>query len=240
MDNLIQNYYEWSNSINKYYLFIEDWYNKLYKLKNYIDTYNILPLKYNNDKTINELGDWLIYQQINYRNKLNIMKNQEIYNSWSQFINSYGLLKNNNEKWYNNLNKLKQYVNEHNKLPSKSNDLNEKKILGWLMMQKINYKKHRRCMKNPEIYNEWVCFINEYNKYFKTNKEIWYDNLNKLKQHINKYKKKPSGVDKNKDIRQIGQWLLTQKKNFKNNNQIMKDPIIYNKWLQFINEYHNI
>jgi len=49
------------------------------------------------------------------------MADIEIYNIWTTFINSneykvYFL--SNNEIWLNKLDQLKEYINEHNKLPS--------------------------------------------------------------------------------------------------------------------------
>ena len=32
-------------------------------------------------------------------------------------------------------------------------------------------------MKNEEIYNEWLNFVDEYREYFIDNEEVWYDNL---------------------------------------------------------------
>jgi len=46
-------------------------------------------------------------------------------------------------------------------------------------------------MKNSEIYNAWWKFIEEYNEYFKSSEEIWYENLEKLKTYLYENKKKP-------------------------------------------------
>jgi hypothetical protein len=66
---------------------------------------------------------------------------------------------------------------------------------------------------------------------------IWYDNLNKIKDYIDKNKKKPSQTDENKEIKQLGCWIATQLKNYKTKKHNMKNKEIYNDWTQFINEY---
>ncbi len=56
-------------------------------------------------------------------------------------------------------------------------------------------------MKNEEIRNEWVEFINDvrYKKEFISNEEIWRSRLEKVKEYIDKEEKRPSSEDKDKD-----------------------------------------
>ena len=67
-------------------------------------------------------------------------------------------------------------------------------------------------MKEVEIRKSWEDFINKYSEHFKDNNEIWYENLNKLEQYILENNKTPTYYDKNKEIKQLGAWLCTQKK----------------------------
>ncbi len=241
MSDIIQNYYEWSSVINETYTIIEGWYNNLYKLKSYIDIYSVLPSIYNKDEDIKYIGRWALEQNKNYINKVNIMKNSEIFDKWSQFINEYELYFTcNNVKWYNNLTKLKQYINENNKLPSKHNKNKYIKYIGhWTLEQNKNYKNKVKTMKNPKIYYEWEGFINnnKYNKYFKNYIEKWYDKLNELKTYINENNKLPLTQSENKYIRSLGRWLSNQRYNYKKKIHSMEIPEIYNNWSQFINKY---
>jgi hypothetical protein len=67
----------------------ENWKLKLYEVKNYIDTNNNIPLNSDKDNQINILGKWIQHQKTNYKNKEDIMKNEEIYKIWTEFINSH-------------------------------------------------------------------------------------------------------------------------------------------------------
>jgi len=49
------------------------------------------------------------------------------------------------------------------------------------------------------------------------------NNLKLLEEYIIENNKKPSKIDKNKDIKVLGSWLSTQQKNYKNNENIMKN-----------------
>jgi len=92
-------------------------------------------------------------------------------------------------------------------------------------------------MKIDEIYNKWNKFINNslYIKYFQSNEDNWFEILNQVIQYINIYKKNPSQTDKDKNVKNLGQWISNQQTNYKNKEQIMKNEIIYNKWNEFIN-----
>ena len=60
----------------------EKWKNKLDEVKNFIDTNNVRPTP----KTNKDLQSWLNTQLNNSKKRLDIMKNDEIYNLWNTFI----------------------------------------------------------------------------------------------------------------------------------------------------------
>jgi hypothetical protein len=64
---------------------------------------------------------------------------------------------------------------------------------------------------------------------------IWYDNLNKVKEYIDKNKKKPTESDKDEEIQKLGKWISLQQLNY--NKKTMKDDNIYSEWSQFMIEY---
>ena len=103
------------------------------------------------------------------------MKNEEIYNKWTEFINNYKIYSN-EDSWIESLNQAKKYIDENNKRPSSEDKNTEIKTLGiWICVQKRNYNKKECIMKNEEIYNKWTEFINNYKIYFRSNE----DNYNK-------------------------------------------------------------
>ena len=236
-------YNKWTDFINEYQEYFlskeEIWYDNLNKVRNYIDNNKKKPSQIDKDKEIKPQASWINKQQRNYKNKEYIMKNEEIYNKWTNFMNEYEeYLKSYEDIWYNNFNNLKKYIDDNKKKPSISNKNKEIKFLAkWIDTQQQNYKKKKDIIKEDKIYTEWTQFMNKYKEYFLSNEEIWYNNLNKVKEYIDENKKKPSQSDKNKEIKQLAQWITDQKQNYKNKKEIMKNEEIYNKWTNFMNEY---
>jgi superfamily II DNA/RNA helicase len=236
------------NSMGKLLNGKEIWLNNLKDVKVYMKTYNKKPSIYDKNKEIRSLGKWIIKQNGNMKERLNIMKNDDIYNEWNIFINDIEFKKyflDNKTKWRNILNEVKKYIDKYKKLPMKSNNNEEIKKLGqWISDQIKNEKGNRKyIMKENDIYNEWIKFTNhkKYRKYFLCNKEKnkieWKNKLNKLKIYIDIYNKLPLVTNKNNDIRRLNMWLQTQVTNTKNERKnIMKEDDIYNEWINFIND----
>jgi len=223
----------------------EKWYDNLNELKQFINLNSKLPSLKNNQGDIieKELIRWLYTQKCNYKNKNHIMKNKEIFNKWTEFINDplyyTNYFKPNDQKWYDNLSELKVFIKDNNKLPiNLSKNIDEVTLYNWISSQKQNYKKKREIMNNEEIYNTWTEFINNplYINYFKTNRERWYENFELLKSYILINNKKPSDSSKNKEQQQLGGWFSSQKKNYKKQMGIASDDEIYNTWTTFIND----
>jgi hypothetical protein len=238
----------WTQFINddKYKKYFIDnvihWNQILNQVKEYIDEHNKRPTSTDKNDAIKKLSKWIIGQKTNYEKKTQIMKNESIYNLWTQFINDDKYKKyfiSNETSWKQTLNELQKYINKHNKTPSQYNKDNTIKILGnWLYAQKNNYKKKIYIMKNESIYNLWTQFINDdkYKKYFISNETSWKQTLNQLQEYINKHDKTPSQHDKNDTIKILGYWLNRQITNYLKKIQIMKNESIYNLWTQFIND----
>ena len=236
-------YNEWTNFMNEYEEYFlsneEIWYDTLNKVKEYIDENSKRPSNSDKNKEIKQLASWISNQQKNYKKKEQIMKNEEIFNEWTQFMNEYEeYFLSNEDIWLNIFNKVKDYIDKNGKKPSNSDKNKEIQQLGWWIgTQQKKYKKKEEIMKNEEIYNQWTRFMNEYEEYFLSNEEIWFDNFNNLKNYIDKNKKRPSSGDKDKEIKQLASWIGTQQQKYKNKEKIMSNEEIYNEWTQFINKY---
>ena len=257
-------YSEWTNFMNEYQKKLKSnslksnkkyyyniWYNNLNKVKEYIDNNNKRPSNSDKDIEIKQLAKWICLQQTNYKTKKHIMKDENIYSEWTNFMNEYqkklksNSLKSNKEIWYNTLNKVKEYIDNNKKKPSNSDkDIEIKQLAKWIGTQQTNYKTKKQTMKNENIYSEWTNFTNDYKEYIKSyqeyllsNEEIWYNNLIKVKEYIDKNKKKPSNSDKNKEIKQLASWIGKQQKNYKTKKHTMKNENIYSKWTNFTNDY---
>ena len=247
-------YSEWTQFMNEYEKYIKsyenNWYNSLNQVKEYIDKNKKRPSYYNKDKEIKQLGCWINTQQKKYIKKKNIMKDENIYNEWTQFINKYenyfksheknytNYFKSYEKNWYNSLNQVKEYIDKNKKTPSNyDKNIEIKRLAKWICVQKINYKKEEYNMKEKNIYNEWTQFMNKYEEYNKSYKNNWYNNFNKVKEYIDNNKKRPISTDQDKEIQKLAKWIGTQKINYKKKEYNMKDKNIYNEWTQFMNEY---
>jgi acyl carrier protein phosphodiesterase len=145
----------------------------------------------------------------------------------------------NNTIWFNSLELVKSYIDKNKKRPSeKDKDKNVKQLGKWISHQKQNYKIKDYIMKDDMIYNTWSNFINDdmYKEYFLDNNTIWYNTLEIVKNYIDINTKRPSTIDKESKVKQLGEWISHQKKNYKTIKDIMKDDIIYNDWTNFIND----
>jgi superfamily II DNA or RNA helicase len=211
---------------NNYFTSNEEiWYSNLEKVKKYINENKKKP-------SIEDrlLGKWLSTQLHNYKKKTQIMKQKEIYNEFSQFLQDYDeYFVSNEEVWHNNLEEVKKYINENKKRP-----ICKKTKLGvWLSIQLENYKKKTQIMKQKEIYDCFTQFLQDYNEYFISNEEVWYNNLEEVKKYIDENNQRPNC---NND--QLGRWLSNQLKKHKKKTEIMKQQEIYDCFTQFLQDYN--
>jgi superfamily II DNA/RNA helicase len=227
------------DSIGKFKNREEIWMNRLEEVKNYIDKNNKLPSEKHINKKIKSYGQWLSNQKNNYKNMIRIMKNDIFYNKFKNFLENYkDYLLSNEEIWNNNLEKVIKYINENHKLPSSSSKNKEiKYLVKWLIWQKNNYKNKIKIMKNDIIYNKFKIFLENYKEYFTSNEEIWNNNLKKVIKYINENHKLPSQISMCKETKSLACWLSTQKDNYKNKTQIMKNINIYNAFRNFQETY---
>jgi len=93
-------------------------------------------------------------------------------------------------------------------------------------------------MKNEDIRRTWEEFINDekYKNYFKTNEELWHENLNTVKEYMDLNETLPSKTSKDNKIKTLGMWYSRQDQNYKNNKQIMKNEDIKRSWEDFIKD----
>jgi hypothetical protein len=215
-------YDKWTEFINNLYYktyFLnneEKWIFNFNNFRQYVDTYNKLPSI--SDKF---LYGWMNNQHTHYKNKNCMMKLQNLYNIWHKFINDkiykiyfYTF----EEEWLYKLDEIKKYIEEHKKKPSLSSKIINIRQLGiWFNNQTKNYKAKSCIMKNNNIYQKWIEFINDikYNVYLLTNKEIWIINFNKLKEYIDNNNILPIHSSS------LGLWLCQQKIKYKTKKEIM-------------------
>ena len=93
-------------------------------------------------------------------------------------------------------------------------------------------------MKNEDVKKKWKEFTTKYKQYFLLNDEEWNNNLNLVESYIIKNNKRPSNIDT--EFKKLGTWINTQQTNYKNNENIMKDENIKQKWKEFTTKYKQI
>jgi superfamily II DNA or RNA helicase len=245
-NNIIYN--GWSDFINneKYQIYFmptdKKWLKRLDDVKKYIDENNKRPSTHNVDKFIEKLGTWINTQLQLYKSKTQIMKNDDIYKLWTEFINDEkykSFFLTDKEDWCNILEKIKNYIIINNKKPSSKSTIKDIKFLGcWLGCQRQTYKSKTQIMKNDDIYKLWTEFINDekYKSFFLTDKEVWCNNLNKLKKYIDENLIRPSNSDKNRENKLLASWISNQQIICKSKTQLMKNDDIYKLWCEFIND----
>ena len=234
----------WEQFIEKYEeLFlsrINIWTNNFNNLEQYIITNGKLPSEKNEDKYIRKLGQFLGNQKKNFKDKIQIMKNEDIYNKWNNFIDKYQeLFISDEEIWFYNISKIEEYIVTNNKFPTRPNkDKNIEKLAKFLSHQKENYKQNVKNMKNNDkIRNAWINFIEKHKEHFFSPNELWEYKLNMIIDYIKQNKKVPSCYDKDSSIKSLGRFIKTQNQNYKNGKYIMKDQEIRLKWNIFLEEY---
>ena len=73
-------------------------------------------------------------------------------------------IRGNVELWRTRLKQVKEFIDENNTRPSsntKAKDNNEKQFCSWISKQLKNAKNRTQIMKEQEIYDEWLEFIND-------------------------------------------------------------------------------
>jgi superfamily II DNA or RNA helicase len=221
---------------------IREWRIKLDEFMKSLDKNKKRPCNVSTNIIERQLSNWSISQIQHYKNKTSLMKEVEVYDMWTTFINNdnYAIyFITHNDMWRIHLNNLIEYLNNNKKMPlCNSTILYEKKLGIWASTQNYNYKNIRCRMKEPEIYNTWVTFISNprYMTFFLSQKEYWIKQLRDVMKSMDDTKKRPSKYSKNIIIKQFGGWITVQITNFKEKTQIMSDPEIYDMWAKFISD----
>ena len=116
------------------------------------------------------------------------------------------------KQWINTLNAVQKYIDENDKRPSRRDkDTHVKYLSQWLSAQLLHYKKKKGTVwNNPECKKLFEAFLKEYGKYFVTEEEKWMNTLNAVQKYIDENDKRPSSVDKDPQVKYLGQWLSAQ------------------------------
>ena len=165
IESIYNKWTEFTNKYNEYFRTPEEqWYITVEKVEKFIIKNGHKPMRYAKDTEENFMGIWIMRQQKNYKKKQRVMKNINIYNKWTEFIDKYiKHFRTNEERWYIMFENVEKFIATHNYKPSKRSKNDQEKVMGgWITDQQVNYKKKRKSMKNANIYNKWTEFRNKY------------------------------------------------------------------------------
>jgi len=214
------------------------WNEKLELLKQYIIENNKRPSTHNIDEEIKRLGQWYDDQNKNYNKNIKTMRIKENRIKWEEFNEKYKkYLISSDDKWLNNLQKVKDYININNKKPSISDEDDEIAYLGrWTSHQANNYNNRDRAMSHEDNRKLWDEFKIEYNKYIlgnikEYNNKEWLINYKKLIDYFEKYKKRPPREDT------LYTWLIRQNNNYKKKIESMSNENNSKLWKKINNKY---
>ena len=218
----------------QYFLSNEElWTNKLTALKAFIDLNKRRPLE--KKETEKVLYSWVSNQVQNSKTEKYNMLNEDIRNSWDNFIKDYNqYFISNEELWTNNLSELKIFIDLNGRRPFVSKEA-EKVLCRWLNTQLTNRKAEKNVMLNEDIRGLWDGFIKDYEQYFVSNEELWANNLTELKAFIDLNKRRPS--DKKESEKVLGSWVSNQLTNRKAEKNNMLSEDIRGSWDSFIKDY---
>ncbi len=142
--------------------------------------------------------------------------------------------------WEERFNRVKAYIDENQKRPSKRDNNKTIKFLGsWISTQQNNYQNKLHSMTNQSHYDLWTQFITEepYSQYFISNEDVWTQMFNQVKHYIDENQKRPSNTDKEKTVKILANWINAQQQNYKKKLQSMAtNQSQYDLWTDFITE----
>jgi superfamily II DNA or RNA helicase len=209
---------------------IDNWNERLEELRIFLETNKKRPSPIKSLEK--KIGVWVGNQIKNYNLKKGSFKNKKRCEQWEEFIKKYKeYFKSFDEKWNENFEKLKQFLNKYKIRPTEQTD---KILWNWLINQTLNYKTNKDGFTNKKRCEQWEEFMEEYKEYLYTSDELWYNNLQLLKQFLDKYKKRPTRITNNS----LHNWVSDQlkiynaKKGWTNDN-----PMRCILWEEFIEEY---
>jgi superfamily II DNA or RNA helicase len=162
-ENILKLWIDFNTKFKKHLLTNEEkWNDRFDEVKQFIDTFNKLPIHKRNEK--DSLGLWVTTQNKNYKIKKQIMSNPIFYELWHNLINdNQELFLSKDEIWLNDLTKVKEFIKETKHRPNKnSSNIEEKRLGNWLQHQCQNLRNDQYSMKTKSLKQEFESFVKEY------------------------------------------------------------------------------
>ncbi len=130
------------------------------------------------------------------------------------------------------------FVEKNGKLPSRhSKDDTEKKLGHWVSDQKINFKRNKGAMADPDKCSLWQAFMEKYPNLFANFDDRWRQTFENVRAFVVQHGKLPSQFSKDPVKKKWGKWIVNQNVNFKQNKEAMSDPDKRSLWQAFMKKY---
>lgn len=216
---------------------VDMWAFKLDKVKKFIDDNKKTPSQKSETSSEKILGAWLSSQKEKYKKQ--IMLDESVKLLWEKFNEDYKeYLLSNEEIWERHLFNVKKFIDDNEKAPSQKSKEKDEKVIGqWLSDQKKKYKKNIQIMSNEIFRKQFENFNEDYKEYLLTPDELWEYNLSKLIKFIDDNEHLPRQVSTIVEEKKLHVWMSHQKRNHKNNVNFMKNIVLKNQWVKFIDDY---
>lgn len=195
----------------------EKWRTMLDAVRTYIDeTQNRPP-----DSTHH--GAWITFQMKRYKN--GTMSAKRI-SEWEAFYEVYKEFVNKDEKWSSMLKTVERFIHDTGRKPiSRSQD--ETKMAKWIIRHDQRYKNGKMMASRIK---EWEGLYHKYPQHFSDDEEIWDSMLDLTQKFMDNNTKRPSAYTKEKEERQMGQWVSNQVQFFRKEEM---SQIRATKWKRF-------
>jgi hypothetical protein len=226
---------------NKYLLMThrEKWIERRDKTTSFIKEHKRLPSQGDVDKEHKSLATWICNQRINYKSNEKSMSHDGIRELWENFIKENSETFQSKETiWNDNLEDVKSYILQYNKLPSLHHKDAVFRSLGqWICDQKRRYKTYQNIMEKENITSKWKEFNKEYSKLLMSAEDTWDYNLCNVREYIVTHNRLPPAGSKEPHTKRLASFICNQKQNYKNNKSSMKNLNIKAKWEDFTSKY---
>ena len=168
---------------------------------------------------------------------LNRTKNEIKYKTLDDYIMKIKVSYN----WTDRFNNLIEFINNNKRIPSANSNNDYEHMIGiFYARQKYNYSIKVKMMAYKKYYDIWTEFIENHQEYFISHDEHWINNLNMVKTFIINNNKLPSRYSKDENEKYYGDWVATQKTNYKNNIKMLSaenHSETRRIWEEFLEEY---
>lgn len=240
---------KWTTFATKYNKHLCDmkqrWINTLADVDEYMALHG-RPSSKSADEDISFIGKWLVIQTGNCKNNRNMLKFDNIRNLWENFTAKYSLNNYMVDEWFIMFEQVEYYVIENKKGPSHDSKIdNIQKMGSWTDRQFRNQEQRIGALKYDITYDKWKIFVENYGKYFPSDEEKWFAQMNFLEEYIETNKLLPTRKNITDDefgekVKKLFTWLDHQFANFKTRSFIMREDKIYNYWMSFLIKHNGL